>query len=522
MLICLLSLTTAGADFPAASLDPGRLIPEDMTVFVEILEPAQQIRRLQQSAGWKQLAAQIPSPVRELLELATGSGLKRAALGMDHSFLRNKTIFVLLLEAKDQGSLYEKARGMAKESGRPVFQAGPFIGVADSPDTVEEVRDVASGEDDSLLDRKDFVAFRKRVTTGNIRFHVDLSGLLPLRPGVSEPQDAVVALLLAHVLHVAGRGRELSGFADLSSGLKLHIDGPVGRLPPDRQFCAPTGPAPDVLAPASVETARLSVRRDVSSFWKHVETLVPEEARADLAEFRSALALFTGGLPVEDLCAGLGTAFDIHLGRLPGEGSQPRNRYPVIALVAQIKSDKLRGDLVPAFRKVIRAANHEASKDGTPQMKLTTATHKSIELNIARFRPELLHEADDARAQTQVTMAIVGNRLILGSHREIVCDLVDAAVEGRTRARERGDVLRMKGSGIKQLLQDARDALIAQTVAGSERTTEQASALLDRVGWYLERADELKLDLVFADGRARLDINLLAPDLWKPQGEQDK
>ena len=101
VLLCLLSLATPGCGPIPWRLDPGRLIPEDMTVFVEILEPAQQIRRLQQSAGWKQLAAQIPSPVRELLELATGSGLKRAALGMDHSFLRNKTIFVLLLEAKD-------------------------------------------------------------------------------------------------------------------------------------------------------------------------------------------------------------------------------------------------------------------------------------------------------------------------------------------------------------------------------------------------------------------------------------
>ena len=59
-------------------------------------------------------------------------------------------------------------------------------------------------------------------------------------------------------------------------------------------------------------------------------------------------------------------------------------------------------------------------------------------------------------------------------------------------------------------------------VVGNERTAEQASALLDRVGWYLERADELKLDLVFADGQARLDIDLIAPDLWKSSAKQDK
>ena len=518
MLICLLSLTTAGADFPAASLDPGRLIPEDMTVFVEIFESDQQLRRLQRSAAWNEIAALVPGRVLDLLEVVNGTGLKRAALGMDHSFLRDKTIFVLLLEAKDQAAAYEKAQAVAKESGRPVFRAGPFIGVADSPDTVDDVRDVARGDEDSLLDRADFLRFRERVTTGDVRFHVNLSGLLPLRPGVAEPSDAVNALFFAHLLHVAGRGRELSGFADLSRGLKIRIDAPVGRLPADRQFCAPTRPSPDVLAPTLSETARLSLRRDLSSFWEHVGTLVSEDARADLTKLRSNLESFTGERSVQAACSGLGTAFDVHLGRLPDEGPQPPNRYPVGALVAQVRNEELRGELITTFREVIRAVNHEASQGGKPQMALSTAAHKGVELNIARFPPA----PNDDRDQAQVTMAIVGERLILASHAAIVRDLVDAAVEGRTRPREPGDVLRMRGAGVGRLLRDARAALIARMVVGNERTAEQASALLDRVGWYLERADELKLDLVFADGQARLDIDLIAPDLWKSSAKQDK
>lgn len=520
-LIALLSLVTAGSS-GAPVLDPGRLIPEDMTVFVEVRDPAQQIQRLQRSAGWKEIEAQVPAPVREFLGLVTASGLKRAALGLDHSFLRKKTVFVLLLEADDQGALMEQAKAVAKESKSPVFRAGPFVGIADSRDTADEVRDVAAGEEDSMLDRDDFTDFRKRVTTGDIRFHVDLKGLLPLRPGVAEPKDPGAALLSAHLLHVAGRAREFSGFVDLARGLKIEMSAPIGRLPKDRRFCVPQGPAPDVLVGPDDHALRLSLRRDLAGFWKHVEALVPEGARPGLAEFRSNAALLMGGLAVEDLFAGLGSTFDVYVGRLPKDGPQPRNRYPVAALVAEVKTKRIAQELMLGFQETIGAVNLGASQEGKPRFMLGSVRHRDVDVLTARYLPSLLPEKDDDRLQLEISFAIVGQRLVLGSHSSVVKKLVDAAVDGRTVTRSPGDVLRMTASRVKTLVEDARDAIVAGLVVDQGRTVDQAGSLVDTIGWYLDRAQTLSVDLVFQNGNARFDLDLVAPELWKSAKGQDK
>lgn len=509
-------LLVASEQASSAALDPGRLIPEDLPVYVEFLEPSKNVSRLRRSAGFRALEDDIPADLRGFLDLVTGSGLSRAALGLDYSALRKQTTFILLLEGPKPKELLTQAKGIAKESDAIVFRAGPFIGIADSKGTANEVRDAATGEEGCVLDRKDFMEFRQRVTSGEIRFHVDLKRLFPLRPGVASPKDPGAALFSAHILHVVGRSREMSGNIDLSEGLELNVSAPVGRLPADRRFCVPEDAGLPVLAGPPDQAARVSLRRDLTGFWKHVEELVPEGSRPGLAEFRSNAALIMGGIPVEELFAGLGSTFDIHVGRLPqgGDGPQPRNRYPVGALVAEVRNQRLAKELLLAFQEAIGAVNLQASQDSQPRLMLGSVEREKVTILTAKYLPDLLPAKDDDRLQLAIAMAVVGNRLILGSHESLVAQLVEDAVKGRTRPREPGDVVRVTARNVKQLVEDARAAIVAGLVIDGERTVAGGQALVDRIGWFLERAKSVDVDLVFGSERAEFKLDVRAPDLW--------
>ncbi|MAG32762.1 MAG: hypothetical protein CL908_17925 [Deltaproteobacteria bacterium] len=517
-LLSLLVVAAAGTGPVAPAVDPARLIPEDMSVFIELDQPTQLVGRIRGSAFWAEISGFVDDGLGKVLDVIEQAELSKAAIGLDHSFLRSKTKFVVFLQGADRAAIHKTTKAMLKDAeGVRVFKVGPFVGITDSKSTFDAVKDVAAGDEDPLSMRKNFQTFRAEVVKGQLRYHVDLKRLVPLRPGVAEPDDAGAAFLAGHILLAAGRANVVSGFIDLSRGLKVKVAAAMGKLPKDRRFCAPSGPVLPTLDIGSA--ARLSLRRDVADYWKNVEDLIPEGARTGLAEFRSTVGVFLGGLAVEDLFAGLGTSFDVYVKRLPTDGPSPRNRYPTGALVTQVKDKKLARELLIGFQELIGIINIENSQQGRPRMLIGSKRFRETDIMTARFLPDMLPEKDDDRLQLEVCVAFVGERLIVGSHSSIVQELVGAALDGKTLVRAAGDTLRVTAAGAMALLKDAKGALTAQMVLNG-RTSEQADTLIDRIGRIVGRAESLSVDVVVRDGLALVDLDLDAPRLWSKQGGQ--
>ena len=101
-----------------STLDPARLIPATLPAYVEVLDPSLHLKQLQQNDALSPLREELPESARRVIKLASEAGVSRAALGFDHSFLRDKTTFVLLLEGGDKDTLLNWP-----DEQQPVYEA---------------------------------------------------------------------------------------------------------------------------------------------------------------------------------------------------------------------------------------------------------------------------------------------------------------------------------------------------------------------------------------------------------------
>ncbi len=512
-ILLILPLICGAPGHGPSTLDPERLIPASLPAYVEVLDPSRHLQSLLQNDALGPVREALPESALRLIKLASEANVSRAALGFDHSFLRDKTTFVLLLEGGDRDALRTQVQEAAASAGNPVFAAGPFVGMADSARTVDTVRGVALGKRTPLSENPRFATFRDDVRSGAVRFHINLGKLIPLRPGVSTPQDPTSAFLLSHLMHVAGRARLLSGHVAVDDEVEIHMRAQHPPLPEDRQFCAPAGDGAAVLQGPRDQVMRGSLRRDLTGFFANVGSVLTPDARTEwealLPRVRELVGQSSDEAPFDEL----GDAFDLYVTPAKAPASQGISP-PRIAVVSQLREGATGQAAEARFRRAMEALTPVMSAAGWSTGQLHSSQHNGVRV-LSVPPSEEAAPATEARWATRLhpCLAVVDRRVILASHPSLLEQLIDAALAGHELKREPGDRLFVSGKRLAENAGGYKD-LILDWWAGNEGPDRAAAeSTLAVVLDFVARVDSMRITAAVSTGSSALTLTLRAPGL---------
>src|SRR5688572_22390784 len=239
--------------------DPAAFLPATMPVYLEAGDVASTLSRLENSPLLAHFDAAARARIGIALEKSRGLGVTRAAAGFTAGPFGANPHWIVLLESPDPRVLAARVESLLGTTKLSIGSLGPFVAVADDPDTLAEAMEAAGGGEKRMVDRPDFKQFRERVRTGSIRIHTNLEAMIPFRFGVGRPKDFGQALFVAHILAVSASAPVLSGSLDLDGGLALRLEAPIGTLSPSRAFAAPPLDGGTILAPPAGCALRLSL-----------------------------------------------------------------------------------------------------------------------------------------------------------------------------------------------------------------------------------------------------------------------
>jgi hypothetical protein len=388
----------------------------------------------------------------------------------------------------------------------------PFTVLADSKATLEMVAALRAGTEKALFGRDDFQQSRKRTAGGVLRLHLDLAKLAPpiARIGLNKRDDVGAMLFASHVLHAAKTARTLSASVALNGGAAIELFADVDPVPPLRAFTE-TRPSRPVLAPPAGCFARDSLPRDLKQFWNDRESLLSEAARAPFAEFQNNLGILMGGLTVEDLFAGLGSAFDWYATR--GGPGAAGHVYPAAALVAVLADPALESELLLSFQTTLGIVNAQRTQESLPRFFQESTKHRDVLIACARYLPGSFPDPADDRFQLEPSFATVRDRVIFGTNRAIVRALVDQVLDGKTQPRVPGDEVEIRGPDASAALLDAAAIVRAQMTLRQGRSEESAKEVVDMLALVLSKVRRATARIDVEDRFATLSLRVEAPDL---------
>jgi hypothetical protein len=420
--------------------------------------------------------------------------------------------WIVVAESAEAAPILATLATWIPEAKPATAELAPFVVLADARPTTGVVRTIHDGKEPSLAVRDDFRRYRSLAPGGVLGFHLDVGRLAPriARFGLDKKNDAGAVLFASHVVHALKTANTLSGRVSLTGGASLDLFAEIEPVPAQRAFTE-TRPSQPVLAPPDGWVARMSLPRDLAGFWNDRERLLDEAARGSLAEFQNNLGILMGGLTVEDLFAGLGSAFDVYLMR--GEGGAPGHRYPSAALVAVLVDPDLKTELLMSFQTTMGIVNAQRAQERLPRFFQESTRHRDVLIASARYLPESLPDPADDRLQLEPSLATVGDRLILGTNRKIVRALVDQVLDGKTRPRAPGDELEISGPAAAAALQEAGAIVRSQMVLKEGRTEESAREVVDMIASVLARIDRVTAAIDLEGSLATVSVRVLGARL---------
>lgn len=518
-LIALLALALP-AVLPAqnAAVDPGAMIPEDCRVYVEIRD----LRRLL-AVFDAEILRGIATPeaveARRYLGLLAELGTTRAAFGATLT----DGMRILLLETPDTGAAIKRLKTFWPKGA--TLRAGPFAGICDSEKTVDAFAETAGRKAKSVRDRDGFAEARRTRGGGDGFAFVDLSGTQLLRFGLAKPKDLGAAFFGAHYLAAAATADSVAARLDLDGGIKLALATPVGKLNADRAFAAPASrPAPSPLPPPPGVALTASLPRDLAAFWAGRERFMAEDARSGVAEFQNGLSILLGGLAAEDVFGGLGPRIDVYVGPAVAQSPAPRHALPGLAVVAHVPDASLRTELLLGFQTTLGIINADAAQNRRPRFLLETIERGSVSVASARYLQELLPDQDDDRLQLRPSVAFVGERMILGTHPDLVLALAASAKAdpAQQSAFEPGDLVRLDGKAAAAVLRSATSFLAARSAIEDGGTVEKHAADLAFLANLFDLVPSTTASFVHDGREARMVLDLRTPTIVPARAGADR
>ncbi|RKY19141.1 MAG: hypothetical protein DRQ55_11400 [Planctomycetota bacterium] len=267
------------------------------------------------------------------------------------------------------------------------------------------------------------------------------------------------------------------------------------------------------------------LRVDLGDVWRRREALASQQVQPRLAKLdRSISMLFAGRSLAEDVLSRLRPELALVLGShaFERDDSIPSLRLPAACLVARLRSrdDSLASLLVVAFQSTLAGVNMQRAEEGHAPFLLSSLPHRGVILHSAQL---LAGEGSGDGSPTAPLsadfnltpcLALVGDRLLLGSSTAQVRRLVDALLDEETRSVRGLAWLALDGASLADELEQARLPLAGRLVLLRGSSADDALSEVDRWVAELRDAGRLEADLTSMPGslRARLQLQRPGPD----------
>lgn len=385
---------------------------------------------------------------------------------------------------------HRKIRGMdvwlLGDFGAMAYADGLFVGATDE-DTLRRMIELGGAEGVTGLASRDvFTAARDRYRSNEafVWSWFDLQGLdeayasqmTDLRTVVSNPgAQLLLGPSIANITGATSAALEVRFGGDR---IDLELFGLATPEGPANEILAPVGATPPALPAAKADdTARAVLYRDLQAVFKHRVELFPVDAQPGFAEAISNLALFFGG---QDITDDLLPSLEPWIGVIArpvefDEGAVPDIPLPgAAALVRTSQPDAIGSQLVAATQSLLSILNINAAQNQEPVLTVKLELHEGHTITYGTYRRPDEGEGVDARYNLEPACALVGNTFVLGTHRNLVKELVGQISRGEFDPPERGEMLEFSGTEIARVIEANMETLVLNAVLSDGKTEKQA------------------------------------------------
>ena len=376
------------------------------------------------------------------------------------------------------------------------------LGIPETPQSDQESTDGLS-----LLDNPRFQSFRDSLgSTSEVNAFLDLQVLGQL-PAVSDALQSrsgnpVVELLIGGVQSALVEAGWASAHVAADAGsIEVSFVTPfeLNSIPEQRDyFFGPEGDGRGPSLPSLPDALfTLSTHRDFSDVWLRAGDLFDANVNDGIAQADATLTtLFAGRDFGEDILA----AFEPEVGFVAVRQNfadvtpRPTIKLPAFAMVFELKEPAtMKRELRRTFQSLIGFLNVVGAMNGQRQLELGSENLGGhVEVVSSSYVPEQedLGSTDaDLVFNFSPSVAYRGKQFIVSSSNSLARQLVDAPV-GESSGIEANTSATLYAAGLKQILKDNREQLIAQRILEDGNTREEAAALIDLlltvVGYFSE------------------------------------
>ncbi|MAB80448.1 MAG: hypothetical protein CMJ89_13935 [Planctomycetes bacterium] len=324
-------------------------------------------------------------------------------------------------------------------------------------------------------------------------------------------EDPAVHTLLGSQLGALATAQTVT--AELSLGAnELHLsvrgfdtDGAATLLP---QNSAPIPPALE----SEDDLVNGLIYRDFAAILTQGSDLFSPRKVPKLAEAESQLSLFFGGQEVgEKVLPHLSPWLRLISRPLNfSTGPKPEIPLPGLALIGKLEQPERSGpQFLAAFQSIVSVIGvDQAQKQGRPFL-LSVGQEGRIPISVARFLDPYEGDGIDMRYNLRPACAIVGDALILGTHEELVRELIRELESLHSPATAASESLHIDGPALAELIQANFEALVMNKVLEDGVSIEKAREEIGGLEMLAHSLRTLRIDLP-SSGKDRVVFSLRA------------
>jgi len=238
-----------------------------------------------------------------------------------------------------------------------------------------------------------------------------------------------------------------------------------------------------------------------------------------VAESLSTISLFFGGLDFgEDISPELSPWIQVISSEIEFDaGPTPAVQFPALAIVATLGNPELSGQRWnTAFQSLIGMINIDAAQKngGRGGMLLGLSLEGETVLSHASYPTPRPGAPVDARYNLRPTCCVVGDHLIIGSHEDLVRQIVrslDGSAASNSADTPPGEYLSLEAQPLARLIRSNQEALIMNKVVDEGVSFEEATSEIEGLALAMEAFESLELHVDYGDPsaiRARLHLGL--------------
>ena len=380
---------------------------------------------------------------------------------------------------------------------------GDVLLVANGEGPLRDMIDRARDGGASAVDRSAVADARARADGAAVWAWVDIEWIDALAPDTTAELRAFATEPGAHLLLGSGFA-SLGDARTASAGLWVDDDrlklGLVGHGDvAERAFDLAAAPGARATATASPSNdgARFVLHRDLAGVFRHRVDLFDVDVLPEFAGAVSGLALFFGGADIEDEILPALSPWLTLVVRAPAfaPDATPDVPLPAAALVVDVDdAERIGPKLVGAFQTAIGLVNVESAQNMQPALVMGLELVGGVAMTTATFPAPHPEDGVDLRYNLVPACGVVDGRLVLGTHRSLVADLIESIAAGETGpAPAPGESVRLSGSFVADGLRQNRGALAMARVLAAGATPDEGRAFVESVAALADSIAALEL-----------------------------